>query len=265
MLKLCVEEFLRRSSPFYRISCSVSTKYEIVKPRPYRRRLFEAALLPEVPEVNESCSSWRKNQEQRRIARTEYTEMELAFVKHIREWINTEGFRMLAVCQFLPVKGRAEWLAKNQFRLKGLELRKFDSRTMLKLLEGTCLEPLSVLFKYEDNCCLFGKEVDSLRSVIKECKRYSWIEPLGNVLRFGYTSTVTNILLALTFDSRILSVSEVEKLCRLGSLEHLRLETISILETFSHQSLSMLSSPSNCLSNTLTYMSSSKSINNSST
>lgn len=118
----------------------------------------------------------------------------------VKDWIKSEGFRVMGICQVYHVKGQALWMATNQsvyisfylfnsfiflfkfpnfrYRLKGLELKRFRAKTMKKVFERTSFEPLRGVF--DDNTfVLYGKEMDSIRSIVKESKRYSWITPLG--------------------------------------------------------------------------------------
>lgn len=67
-----------------------------------------------------------------------------------------------------------------RFRLNGLEFREYGKRIMKKIFENTPFQTLYFLFDGPHNCYLFGKDAESITAVIRECKKYPWIEPLGS-------------------------------------------------------------------------------------
>lgn len=91
----------------------VSSKYIKPHPRSYRRRLYEAAVAPVLPETPKQCNLAEVLERLNR-QETDYAEIELAEVKEIRRWIKEHKFRIMVVCQFLSVNGRTLWLARNQ-------------------------------------------------------------------------------------------------------------------------------------------------------
>ncbi|XGW09553.1 hypothetical protein V3C99_011662 [Haemonchus contortus] len=209
------------------ITRSVSSKYPKPKPRHYRRRLFEAAVAPVLPEKLPVCTptSFSRHNE------FEYDEVELALSRLVKKWLISEEFRVLAVCQFLPVPGRTLWLTRNQLRIKGLEFRSYGNRIMKKVFEGTPLSTLNPLL-VGINAILCGKDLSALKTINDEAEKISWLIPLACVA-----------------DSRLVSMEEVKEISRVGSLNDHRVETIQILtsqigqlsQTLDSQSLQLTS------------------------
>lgn len=40
----------------------------------------------------------------------------------VKDWMKNEEFRVVAVCQFLPVQGRTLWFAKNQLVILSIQV-----------------------------------------------------------------------------------------------------------------------------------------------
>ncbi|KAK5979021.1 Mitochondrial Ribosomal Protein Large [Trichostrongylus colubriformis] len=201
---------------------SVSSKYPRPKPRPYRRRLFEAAVAPVLPEKLSVCTPKVFN----RGGEAEYDEVELALCRLVKKWMISQEFRVLAVCQFLPVPGRTLWLTKNQLRMKGLEFRSYGNRIMRKVFEGTPLSALNPVL-VETNAMLFGKDLSVIKTINDEAEKINWLFPLACVA-----------------DSRILSMEEVKQISKVGSLNDHRVETVQILTSQIGQLPQTLDSPS---------------------
>lgn len=103
----------------------------------------------------------------------------------------------MAVCQILPVKGRTLYFEKNQLRMKGVEFRAYGRRIMRRVRDACCelehvqifaktaLRSLDVVLDTGYNCYLFGRELDSLRTIVKECNRLPYIVPLGWLLHYS--------------------------------------------------------------------------------
>jgi len=213
---------------------NVSSKHFRPHPRPYRRRLFEAALAPIIPKELEK--------EKRRLTEnyiysiqgpirdgSQLSPIELAFANEVEKWIKTEEFRLVAVCQLLWVNGSELWLGRNQFRLKGLEVCEKSSRIMNKVFEKSSLRTLKVAL-LTNTRVVFGKELSSIKSLFSECQKYPWITPL-----------------AVAMDNRILSISHARELAKLGSLEDLRAQTTQILAQIPQQIVQTIDSPINHL------------------
>uniref|UniRef100_A0A915AF26 Large ribosomal subunit protein uL10m n=1 Tax=Parascaris univalens TaxID=6257 RepID=A0A915AF26_PARUN len=221
-----------RSSNLLSISLrSVSSKYIRPHPRPYKRRWYEAAVAPVMPESRRTCPSMVELKQRYEKERDEYSEIEIALTNLVRSWIERESFRTLAVCQFLPINGRTLWLTRNQLRLKGLEFRNYGNRIMRKVFEGTPLEALNVLF-VGSNCTLFGKDVDAIQTVITECDKIAWIVPLVH-------------------DCRILSMAEARDLCKRKSFEEHRVETLGTISQISRNMVLLMGEHLNDLTRTL--------------
>ena len=119
----------------------VSTQFVRPRPRPYKRRLYEAALAPVLPRrlekewkslndpLNIYASSephheqFNENEEMVILfivsdeinkSSHQFTAYELAQVDRTRQWIREEGFRAMAICQISFVKEETFWLGKNQ-------------------------------------------------------------------------------------------------------------------------------------------------------
>ncbi|KJH47893.1 hypothetical protein DICVIV_06021 [Dictyocaulus viviparus] len=188
----------------------VSSKYTKPFPRPFRRRLFEAAVAPVLPRKIKVCSPKDPNA----IKTVEYDEVELALAQHVKKWMVSEEFRVMAVCQFLPVTGRTLWFAKNQLRMKGLEFRTYGNRIMRKVFEGTPLTAVNnVLVGY--NAFLFGKDLQALKTIKDESEKLSWIVPL-----------------VCFADSRLLSMEEVTRFSQVRSLDDHRVNTGAVFTTY---------------------------------
>jgi ribosomal protein L10 len=189
----------------------VSSKYIKPHPRSYRRRLYEAAVAPVLPETPKQCNLAEVLERLNR-QETDYAEIELAEVKEIRRWIKEHEFRIMVVCQFLSVNGRTLWLARNQLRLNGLELREIDNKIAKKLFENTSFNTLEPLWCAQ-NVFLFGKDIDVIKSIIVQTKKTNFLIPL-----------------VVTYDNRIIPMKEIEKLAELPDLEALRAQTAAILD-----------------------------------
>ncbi|VDM57960.1 unnamed protein product [Angiostrongylus costaricensis] len=185
----------------------VSSKYPRPKPRHYKRRLFEAALAPVLPGKIALCTPRAPKDNNY----TEYDQVELALCRLVKKWMVSEEFRVVAFCQFLPVLARTVWLTRNQLRLKGLEFRSYGNRIMRKVFEGTPLSALNPVL-VDTNAMLFGKDLQALKTIKDETEKISWIVPLVCVV-----------------DSRILSMEEVTRFSKVGSLDDHRIETVQIL------------------------------------
>ncbi|PIO69194.1 hypothetical protein TELCIR_08995 [Teladorsagia circumcincta] len=190
-------------------SRSVSSKYPKPTPRPYRRRLFEAAVAPVLPEKLKVCTP----PVFRRGVELEYDEVELALSRLVKKWIISEEFNVLGVCQYLPVPGRTLWLTKNQLRLKGLEFRSYGNRIMRKVFEGTPLSALNPVL-VQTNAMLFGKDLSALKTINDEAEKISWLVPLACVA-----------------NGRIMSMEEVKQFSKVASLADHRVETVQILSS----------------------------------
>ncbi|EYC11844.1 hypothetical protein Y032_0049g1807 [Ancylostoma ceylanicum] len=108
----------------------VSSKYPRPTPRPYRRRLYEAAVAPVLPQKLGVCTNNLV-----KSGKQEYDPVELALCRVVKKWMTSEEYRVMAICQFLPVAGRTLWLSKNQLRLKGVEFRSYGNRILRKTFE----------------------------------------------------------------------------------------------------------------------------------
>ncbi|WKX95066.1 hypothetical protein Q1695_011931 [Nippostrongylus brasiliensis] len=187
----------------------VSSKYPRPTPRPFRRRWFEAAVAPVLPEKLTVCAP--------RISRVgeeqPYDDVELALSRLVKKWMASEEFRVMAVCQFLPVAGRTLWLTKNQLRLKGLEFRSYGNRIMRKVFEGTPISALNPVI-VECNGFLFGKDISALKTITEETEKINWLYPLVCMV-----------------DSRIIAMDEVRWFTKVASLEDHRAETVQILSS----------------------------------
>lgn len=222
---------LRATGPRQRSAVRlVSSKYPRPKPRHYKRRLFEAAVAPVLPEKLKVCTP--------RVYRTgediPYDDVELALCRLVKKWMLSEEFRVMAICQFLPVAGRTLWLTKNQLRLKGLEFRSYGNRIMKKVFEGTPLSALNPVL-VETNAMLFGKDLSAIKTIHDETEKLSWLVPLVCVS-----------------DSRIMAMEEVKRFSKVASLEDHRAETVQILSSQLRQLSQTLDSPSHQLTSTLT-------------
>ncbi|KAI1720278.1 Mitochondrial Ribosomal Protein, Large [Ditylenchus destructor] len=213
------------------------------KPRPYRRRLYEEVMKEQFPK--------ELAKEKERLVENDpyvlhpvlpqgpdvYDQYDLAEVEMVKNWIKTEGFRVLGICQVYHVEGRDYWLASNQFRTKGLEIKKFRGKTMRKLFQGTRFDALSTLF--DDNTyVLYGKDPETLRQVVIGTDKYNWIT-----------------LLAATLDDQIIPMNLLGRIVRYKSISELGRDTFQLLQRVPHELLNNLSSPALGFTNTLDHMS----------
>uniref|UniRef100_A0A1I7UDI6 Large ribosomal subunit protein uL10m n=1 Tax=Caenorhabditis tropicalis TaxID=1561998 RepID=A0A1I7UDI6_9PELO len=190
---------------------SVSSKYPRPTPRHFKRRVFEAALQPELPPTVSNCIPPGLIKKEHTEKSKEYSDVEIALANLVRDWMVREEFRVLAVCQFLPVPGRTLWFAKNQLKSKGIEFRSYGNKILKKVLENTPMSSLdSVLVG--NNAILLAKDVSSLKTILQETDKLNWIEPL-----------------ILMVDSRIVDMVQARDLAKLSSMEDLRAHTVQIL------------------------------------
>uniref|UniRef100_A0A1I7X236 Large ribosomal subunit protein uL10m n=1 Tax=Heterorhabditis bacteriophora TaxID=37862 RepID=A0A1I7X236_HETBA len=112
-----------------------------------------------------------------------------------------EEFRVLAVCQFLPVQGRSLSLAKNQLIF------------YLNIFLETPISSLNVTL-IGSNAFLFGKELTAIKTIVTETDKLNWIVPL-----------------VFMVDSRVLSMADARHLSKLTSLDDMRAETVQLLST----------------------------------
>ncbi|VDM43350.1 unnamed protein product [Toxocara canis] len=234
MLPCLIHPSACRSQSLVSVSVrAVSSKYIRAHPRPYKRRWFEAAVAPVMPKSRRTCPSMIEWRQKWVKERDEYSDIELALTNLVLSWLRREQFRVMAVCQFLPVNGRTLWLTRNQLRTKGLEFRNYGNRIMRKAFEGTPLETLNVLF-VGSNCTLFGKDVEAVRTIITECDKLNWMVPL-----------------AITLDSRVMSMAEARDLCKRKSFEEHYAETASILSQIGQETASLTAQHLNELTGTM--------------
>ncbi|KIH53671.1 hypothetical protein ANCDUO_16195 [Ancylostoma duodenale] len=111
----------------------VSSKYPRPTPRHYKRRLYEAAVAPVLPQKLGVCT---KNLA--KSGELEYDPVELALCRIVKKWMISEEYRVMAICQFLPVAGRT------LLRLKGVEFRSYGNRIMKKTFEEIILSSLEL-------------------------------------------------------------------------------------------------------------------------
>lgn len=71
----------------------------------------------------------------------QYDDVELALCRLVKKWMLSEEFRVMAICQFLPVAGRTLWLTKNQLVLEFIFL-------MIDPLRGRKYSFLFVIFYF---------------------------------------------------------------------------------------------------------------------
>ncbi|KAH7727410.1 Protein MRPL-10 [Aphelenchoides avenae] len=178
----------------------------------YRRRLFEAAVAPQMPEGAKTCRDQQEFLDMLRRQREEYSPIEIALANKVRKWIKDEDFRFFALCQLMPVQGRTLWFATNQLRIKGLQLKSYNPRIMTKVFEDSPLRTLDVIFASGSTTVIYGKDISCLKALVEETNKLAWIIPL-----------------AVAADDRILSMNHVEELAKLSSLEDLRAQTVHIL------------------------------------
>ncbi|VDK42726.1 unnamed protein product [Anisakis simplex] len=186
----------------------VSRKYIRPHPRPYKRRWFEAAVAPVMPASRRLCPSVVEMKQQFERERNE-----VIFISYLYFVI------MISIHQLL--------------RLKGLEFRNYGNRIMQKAFEATPLETLNVLL-IGSNCMLFGKNMQSLRTIVQECDKLAWIEPL-----------------AVVYDSKILSMQEVRELCMKKTFEENRSEAVNTFDGILMETSQLLDLPKTLTQQTL--------------
>ncbi|CAJ0940978.1 unnamed protein product, partial [Mesorhabditis belari] len=152
---------------------AVSSKYQRPKPRSYRRRWFEAAVQPVLPREVKVCTPPGLLHQENVQKGKGYDDFELALAKHVKGWMQKEQFRVLAVCQLLPVQGRTLWFTKNQWRLKGVEYKNYGGKIMRKVFEGTPMDSTDVLFTGY-TACLFGRDFATLKTIMSETNKVNW-------------------------------------------------------------------------------------------
>ncbi|CAB3403993.1 unnamed protein product [Caenorhabditis bovis] len=190
---------------------AVSSKYTKPTPRHYKRRLFEAALQPEIPKTTKVCTPPGMIKREKIEKAKEYSDVEIALSNLVRSYIKKEEFRVMAVCQFLPVPGRTLWFAKNQLRLKGVEFRNYGNKIVKKVFENTPMTSLNVVL-VGSNALLFSKDLNGIKTITQECEKLNWLQPL--------------VFMA---DNRIIDVKEAQTLAKLASMDDLRAQTVQIL------------------------------------
>ncbi|EJW85126.1 hypothetical protein WUBG_03963 [Wuchereria bancrofti] len=200
-----------------------SSNWPLRRPRSYRRRLYDAALEPMVPKVQNVCRSYKEVIDSIEKLKSSYSAFDMALVQHIREKIKNEGYQVMGICHRLAVKQRTEWLTRNQLRLKGLEFRDYGNRILKKVFENTPLQSLNDTILVATNAQLFGKDINAIKAIIIECEKIDWLTPI-----------------AVVYGSRILSISEVNELCKLPSLEDHRAQTVQLLSMPPNELISTL-------------------------
>ncbi|CAD5216161.1 unnamed protein product [Bursaphelenchus xylophilus] len=206
----------------------VSSKYLKPHPRPYKRRLFEAVIKPEMPEeITPKCIPYFEFKRRYDEEEGRYTAIELALADKVRKWIIEEKFRVFSICQFLSIKARPLHYIKNQLRVKGLEFKTYEPRIMNKVFEGTAFDVLSPLYLEMNYCLLFGRDITAVKTIVTETNRIPYIFPL-----------------AITYDDKILSLRQINELCELTDPEHIRAQTVQLLQTVPSQLTSTLDHPS---------------------
>ncbi|EFO86281.1 hypothetical protein GCK72_005035 [Caenorhabditis remanei] len=190
---------------------SVSSKYPRPTPRHFKRRWFEAALQPELPPTVSMCIAPGLVKREHTEKSKEYSDVELALSNLVRDWMVREEFRVMAVCQFLPVPGRTLWFAKNQLRSKNIEFRSYGNKILKKVFEKTPMSSLNNVL-VGSNALLLSKDISAIKSILQETDKLNWIEPL--------------VMMA---DGRIVDMVQARDLSKLSSLEDLRAHTVQIL------------------------------------
>ncbi|CAI2340872.1 unnamed protein product [Caenorhabditis sp. 36 PRJEB53466] len=190
---------------------SVSSKYPRPTPRHFKRRWFEAALKPELPPTVSTCIPPGLIKKEHTEKSREYCDVELALSNLVRTWMVKEEFRVLAVCQFLPVPGRTLWFAKNQLRSKNIEFRTYGNKILKKVFENTPMSSLDTVL-VGSNAILLAKDVSAIKAILQETDKLNWLEPL--------------VIMA---DDRIIDMPEARQLAKLSSLEDLRVHTVQLL------------------------------------
>ncbi|CAA88857.1 Large ribosomal subunit protein uL10m [Caenorhabditis elegans] len=190
---------------------SVSSKYPRPTPRHFKRRLFEAALKPELPPTVNMCIPPGLIKREHTGKSKEYSDVELALSNLVRDWMVREEFRVMAVCQFLPVPGRTLWFAKNQLRSKNIEFRSYGNKILKKIFDKTPMSSLNTVL-VGNNAILLAKDISAIKSILQETDKLNWIEPL--------------VMMA---DGRIVDMVDARELAKLSSLEDLRAHTVQLL------------------------------------
>ncbi|CAL2031600.1 unnamed protein product [Caenorhabditis brenneri] len=190
---------------------AVSSKYPRPTPRHFKRRVFEAALQPELPPTVSSCIPPGLVKREHTEKSKEYSDVELALSNLVRDWMVKEEFRVMAVCQFLPVPGRTLWFAKNQLRSKNIEFRSYGNKILKKVFEKTPMSSLNTVL-VGSNAILMAKDFAALKTILQETDKLNWLEPL--------------VIMA---DNRIVDMVQARELAKLSSLEDLRAHTVQIL------------------------------------
>uniref|UniRef100_A0A0N4Z6J5 Large ribosomal subunit protein uL10m n=1 Tax=Parastrongyloides trichosuri TaxID=131310 RepID=A0A0N4Z6J5_PARTI len=190
---------------------NVSSKYIRPHPRHYKRRWFEAAVAPILPEEKKMCTPKSEIKEAYELEKNQYLDIELALAAKVKKWIIDEDFHLMAYCQLLPVQGRTKRLATNQLRLKGIEAKTYSNKIMRKVFENTPLQTINNLLEGQ-NCIFYGKDINQINVMVNELKKLNWAIPL-----------------AYSMNERIISTKEAETLAKLPSLECIRAETCSII------------------------------------
>ncbi|KAL3068343.1 hypothetical protein niasHT_030634 [Heterodera trifolii] len=203
--------FLSPSNTFVSSRRGVQCYYFFNLPRPYRRRLYETTLAPIMPKRLEE--QWKRAKDPFNIYSVaadelvdpaEFTKYELALVEKLRGWITAEQFRVMAICQMNATKEETLWLAKNRFRLNGVELCAEPAKILRKLFEQSQLSAVTPLLVDECTCLLFGKDPEQcIHQMVNTSDAYAWIQPIAFVV-----------------DSRILPVDFISEL----SLKHSRIK-----------------------------------------
>jgi len=190
----------------------VSSKYLRPHPRPYRRRLFEAAVKPVLPEEMPACRSMKEWREAWERKWNDYEEIELALASKVLNELKQKNYRVLALCQLQSVPDRSLWLTRNRWRMKGLDLYKYDGRTMIKVFENTPLSTLNVAIVDDFSCFLMAKHPEAIKTIIQETRNIAWITPL-----------------MMCVDSRLLSIDEAISIGAMSNLNEIPTETCNIL------------------------------------
>uniref|UniRef100_A0A914MU03 Uncharacterized protein n=1 Tax=Meloidogyne incognita TaxID=6306 RepID=A0A914MU03_MELIC len=166
----------------------VSNYYFRPQPRPYKRRVYESALAPilpkqleeEIKQLNNPYNIYATSSPQKEFfGENEFSLYELALIEKLNKWIKTEGFRLMAICHTNFVKEDVLWLAKNKFRLEGIEFCDYPSKILKKVFENSPYQNLSNFLIDECTCLLFGKEAENISVLFNQCSQYSWIFPIG--------------------------------------------------------------------------------------
>lgn len=190
---------------------SVSSKYPRPTPRHFKRRVFEAALQPELPPTVSNCIPPGLIKREHTEKSKEYSDVELALSNLVRDWMVKEEFRVMAICQFLPVPGRTLWFAKNQLRSKNIEFRSYGNKILKKVFEKTPMSSLNTVL-VGSNAILMAKDFSALKTILQETDKLNWLEPL-----------------VIMSDNRIVDMVQARELAKLTSMEDLRAHTVQIL------------------------------------